>query len=44
MDVLHKWLEAQLVLIEQVGEANYLAQKLVRQGIGTNNIDSCNRT
>jgi predicted molibdopterin-dependent oxidoreductase YjgC len=25
-------------------EANYLAQKLVRQGIGTNNIDSCNRT
>ena len=25
-------------------EANYLAQKLVRQAIGTNNIDSCNRT
>ena len=25
-------------------EVNYLAQKLVRQVIGTNNIDSCNRT
>ena len=25
-------------------EANYLAEKLVRQAIGTNNIDSCNRT
>jgi len=25
-------------------EANFLAQKLVRQVIGTNNIDSCNRT
>jgi hypothetical protein len=25
-------------------EVNYLAQKLVRQGFGTNNIDSCNRT
>jgi formate dehydrogenase major subunit len=25
-------------------EVNYLAQKLVRQAIGTNNIDSCNRT
>ena len=25
-------------------EVNYLAQKLVRQVVGTNNIDSCNRT
>jgi formate dehydrogenase (hydrogenase) len=25
-------------------EVNYLAQKLVRQAVGTNNIDSCNRT
>ena len=25
-------------------EVNFLAQKLVRQVIGTNNIDSCNRT
>lgn len=25
-------------------EMNYLAQKLMRQVIGTNNIDSCNRT
>lgn len=25
-------------------EVNFLAQKLVRQGFGTNNIDSCNRT
>ena len=25
-------------------EVNFLAQKLVRQAIGTNNIDSCNRT
>ena len=25
-------------------EVNYLAQKLVRVAIGTNNIDSCNRT
>ncbi|QSO50653.1 molybdopterin-dependent oxidoreductase [Alicyclobacillus curvatus] len=25
-------------------ETNYLAQKLMRQVIGTNNIDSCNRT
>jgi formate dehydrogenase major subunit len=25
-------------------EVNYLAQKLARQVMGTNNIDSCNRT
>jgi formate dehydrogenase major subunit len=25
-------------------EVNYLAQKFVRQVIGTNNVDSCNRT
>ena len=25
-------------------EMNYMAQKFVRQVIGTNNIDSCNRT
>jgi formate dehydrogenase (hydrogenase) len=25
-------------------EMNYIAQKFVRQAIGTNNIDSCNRT
>lgn len=25
-------------------EVNYLAQKLVRQVMGSNNIDSCNRT
>ncbi|MEA3215078.1 MAG: hypothetical protein QOJ19_1234 [Acidimicrobiia bacterium] len=25
-------------------EVNYLAQKFVRTAIGTNNIDSCNRT
>ncbi len=25
-------------------EVNFLAQKLVRAAIGTNNIDSCNRT
>jgi predicted molibdopterin-dependent oxidoreductase YjgC len=25
-------------------EVNFLAQKLVRQVLGTNNIDSCNRT
>ena len=25
-------------------EVNYLAQKFARQAIGTNNIDSCNRT
>jgi formate dehydrogenase major subunit len=25
-------------------EVNYLAQKLVRVAVGTNNIDSCNRT
>jgi predicted molibdopterin-dependent oxidoreductase YjgC len=25
-------------------EMNYIAQKFVRQVIGTNNIDSCNRT
>lgn len=25
-------------------EVNYLAQKLVRQAMGSNNIDSCNRT
>ena len=25
-------------------EVNYLAQKLVRVGFGTHNIDSCNRT
>jgi formate dehydrogenase major subunit len=25
-------------------EANFLAQKLMRQVVGTNNIDSCNRT
>jgi formate dehydrogenase major subunit len=25
-------------------EVNFLAQKLARQAIGTNNIDSCNRT
>ena len=25
-------------------EMNYLAQKLARQAMGTNNIDSCNRT
>lgn len=25
-------------------EVNYLAQKFVRAAIGTNNIDSCNRT
>jgi predicted molibdopterin-dependent oxidoreductase YjgC len=25
-------------------EVNYLAQKLVRQVVGTHNIDSCNRT
>ena len=25
-------------------ELNYLAQKLARQVLGTNNIDSCNRT
>ena len=29
---------------KSTNEANYLAQKLVRQAIGTNNIDSCNRT
>lgn len=25
-------------------EVNYLAQKFARQAIGTNNVDSCNRT
>lgn len=25
-------------------EVNFLAQKFTRQGMGTNNIDSCNRT
>jgi predicted molibdopterin-dependent oxidoreductase YjgC len=25
-------------------EVNYIAQKFVRQVIGTNNVDSCNRT
>jgi formate dehydrogenase major subunit len=25
-------------------EVNYLAQKLARQVMGTNNVDSCNRT
>jgi len=25
-------------------EMNYLAQKLVRVGFGTHNVDSCNRT
>ena len=25
-------------------EVNYLAQKLARTGLGSNNIDSCNRT
>jgi formate dehydrogenase major subunit len=25
-------------------EVNYLAQKLVRIGFGTHNVDSCNRT
>jgi formate dehydrogenase (hydrogenase) len=25
-------------------EVNYLAQKLARQALGTNNVDSCNRT
>ena len=29
---------------KSTNEANYLAQKLVRQAIGTNNVDSCNRT
>jgi predicted molibdopterin-dependent oxidoreductase YjgC len=29
---------------KSTNEMNYLAQKFIRQVIGTNNIDSCNRT
>ena len=29
---------------KSTNEMNFLAQKLVRTGFGTNNIDSCNRT
>ena len=29
---------------KSTNEMNYAAQKLARVGIGTNNIDSCNRT
>jgi len=29
---------------KSTNEVNYLAQKLVRVAVGTNNIDSCNRT
>lgn len=29
---------------KSTNEMNYLAQKFMRQVIGTNNIDSCNRT
>ena len=29
---------------KSTNEMNYIAQKFVRQVIGTNNVDSCNRT
>ena len=29
---------------KSTNEMNYIAQKFMRQVIGTNNIDSCNRT